>query len=132
MLLDGDDAGRKMAKDMQNGLYQDAKDRVLLTDKYAGFAHSEIEDLFPSDFLADVIDRWERRADTAFADVVKAGEPIVPQIEAWAKSQSVVLQQGWKVDVAREAKRRALSPAGKFDSATLDRWVMLFHDLIAE
>jgi energy-coupling factor transporter ATP-binding protein EcfA2 len=56
MLLDGDEAGRKMARDMQNGLYQNAKERVLSTDKYAGFADSEIEDLFAPSFLADVID----------------------------------------------------------------------------
>ncbi|SOE63166.1 AAA ATPase domain-containing protein [Burkholderia sp. D7] len=130
MLLDGDDAGERMAKDMQNGLYQEAKDRVLTTDKYVGFAGSEIEDLFPPAFFADAIDRWERRPETAFSDVLVAGRPVVPQIEAWAAAQGVTLVDGWKVEVSREVKRRALA-AGvkKFDEDTLGRWSQLFNDL---
>jgi len=132
MLFDGDDAGRKMARDMENGLYQNAKERVLSTDKYVGFANSEIEDLFPPDFLAEVIDRWERGADKAFADVIVSGKPIVPQIESWASSQGLELPVGWKVDVARLAKKRALSRgADKFDKEFVDRWTELFNDFQA-
>jgi energy-coupling factor transporter ATP-binding protein EcfA2 len=130
MLLDGDSAGKKMAKDLQNGLYQAAKNKILLTDKFVGFENSEIEDLFPTDFLASVVDRWGRRADTPFADVVRNGQPIVPQIEAWAKSQSIELYDGWKVDIAREAKRRALVPTHFFDAATIEKWGKLFDNLL--
>ncbi|SDG69779.1 AAA domain-containing protein, putative AbiEii toxin, Type IV TA system [Bradyrhizobium sp. Rc2d] len=133
VLLDGDDAGRKMARDLQNGLYQSAKGKVKTTDKYVGFTNSEIEDLFPQDFLVAAVDRWGRKADVPFVDVVKSGVPIVPQIEAWAKSQGVPLDDGWKVDVAREAKRRALeSTKPLFDNATLDNWAKLFEDLLSE
>ena len=128
MLLDGDGAGRKMATDMKNGLYQEAKDRVLSTNDFAAVQDSEIEDLFPASFLADVVDRWERRSDTPFSDVVDATKSIVPQIETWAISQQITLPEGWKVEVAREAKKRALSgPEGKFDTTILDRWAKLFE-----
>jgi AAA domain, putative AbiEii toxin, Type IV TA system len=133
VLLDGDSAGKKMARDLQNGLYQSSKPKVKTTDKYVGFADSEIEDLFPQAFLVGAIDRWGRKSDVPFADVVKSGEPIVPQIEAWAKAQGVPLDDGWKVDVAREAKRRALeSTKPLFDTATLDNWAKLFEDLLSE
>lgn len=129
MLFDGDEAGRKMARDMENGLYQTAKERILSTDKYAGFKNSEIEDLFPPEFLAEVIDRWERRADKPFADVVQSEKPIVPQIEEWASSQGILLPEGWKVDVSREAKKRALLRGiDKFDTAAVERWTQLFND----
>jgi ABC-type branched-subunit amino acid transport system ATPase component len=130
MLLDGDAAGKKMARDLQNGLYQSAKDKILLTDRYAGFENSEIEDLFPTVFLASVVDRWGRRAETPFADVVKSGQPIVPQIESWAKSQRIELYDGWKVDIAREAKRRALAPSFSFDPATIENWGKMFDELL--
>jgi hypothetical protein len=79
------------------------------------------------------VDRWGRKADVPFVDVVKSGEPIVPQIEEWAKSQGVPLDDGWKVDVAREAKRRALeSTKPPFDNPTLDKWAKLFEDLLSE
>ncbi|MGJ5039726.1 AAA family ATPase [Bradyrhizobium sp. HKCCYLRH1062] len=133
VFLDGDDAGKRMARDLQNGLYQSAKGKVKTTEKYVIFANSEIEDLFPQGFLVGAIDRWGRKADVPFADVVKPGEPIVPQIEAWAKVQGVALHDGWKVDVAREAKRRALeSTKPLFDEATLDTWKKLFEDLQSE
>lgn len=127
MLLDGDDAGRKVAMDMKNGLYRDAKQRILSTDDFSLVQNSEIEDLFPATFLADVVDRWERRSDIGFSDVVDAQKPIVPQIESWATSQGIVLPEGWKVDVSREAKKRALTQGvGKFDDEVLDRWTKLF------
>ncbi|MDB5977361.1 MAG: putative ATP-dependent family endonuclease [Nevskia sp.] len=131
MLFDGDEAGKKMMKDMQNGLYKEAKDRILSTDKYAGFADSETEDLFPSTFLADVVDRWERRAEKPFSDVVQSGKPIVPQIKAWAASQGITLEDGWKVEVARQAKKRALTVGvNHFDKSLLERWSQLFKDLL--
>ncbi|MBO6539871.1 MAG: AAA family ATPase [Rhizobiaceae bacterium] len=130
MLFDGDEAGSKMAKDMENGLYQTAKNRILSTDKYVGFESSEIEDLFPPEFLADVIDRWERRADTPFSDILEAGRPIVPQVEEWASSQGITLAEGWKVDVSREVKKRALLRGiDKFDAAVITRWTELFNDI---
>jgi hypothetical protein len=116
-----------MAKDIINGPYQSSKDRVLSTDAYVGFNNSEIEDLVPTAFLADVIDRWERRPDKAFADVVKSGEPIVPQIKSWFESNAIIPSDGWKVDLSREFKRRAL--AGKddaFSAETLAMWAKLF------
>jgi energy-coupling factor transporter ATP-binding protein EcfA2 len=131
MLLDGDEAGKKMATDLRNGFYQKAKDHIMLTDSFVGFEDSEIEDLFPPEFLADVIDRWERRSDTPFADVVEKGKPIVPQIEAWAASQGITLQEGWKVDVAREVKKRALAVGLDKFSGVLDNWKKLFEKLLA-
>lgn len=130
MLLDGDAAGKKMARDLQNGLYQAEKQKILTTDKYVGFENSEIEDLFPPEFLATIVDRWGRSADVAFADVLKGGQPIVPQIENWAKSQKLDLYEGWKVDIARDAKRRALAPSFTFGADTLGQWGKLFDDLL--
>jgi len=127
MLLDGDEIGRKMAMDLKNGIYQGGKDRVLSTDDFVGFANSEIEDLLPTDFLADVVDRQLRQADIPFSDVAKAGSPIVPQIESWAAGQGIDLAEGWKVDIAREAKKRALARGhAKFEADVLDRWARLF------
>jgi hypothetical protein len=129
MLFGGDESGRTMAREMKHGLYHAAKDRILFTDAYVGFANSEAEDLFPADFFADVVDRWERRADDPFSDVVQSGKPIVPQIVAWASSQSVSLSDGWKVELSREVKKRALTrKIERFDPRVVERWTHLFKD----
>jgi len=129
VFLDADSAGKKMARDLQNGMYQSAKERVILTDKYVSFLDSEIEDLVPFDFMVDVVDRWERKADVPFVDVAKAGSPIVPQIETWATSQSIKLEDGWKVGLSREVKKRALANPAKIGEPTMKIWRQLFDDL---
>jgi energy-coupling factor transporter ATP-binding protein EcfA2 len=131
MLLDGDTAGKKMARDLQNGLYQSDKGKIKTTDAYAGFENSEIEDLFPTAFIANVVDRWGRHADTPFSDVAVPRQPIVPQIEDWAKSESIELYDGWKVDIAREAKRRALAPSHSFEPSVIEKWGKMFDDLLS-
>lgn len=128
VLTDGDAVGRKIGNDLRNGLYQSAKERVLVTDTYVGFAESEVEDLFPAAFMADVIDRWERRPEKPFADIVESGKPIVPQIEAWAKVNGLALTEGWKVDLSRHVKTRALARGiTAIGEPTTAKWVQLFE-----
>jgi hypothetical protein len=132
VLFAGDEAGKRTARELENGLYESAKERILSTDAYAGFANSAVEDLFPAEFIADVVDRWERRADTPFEEAARAGKPIVPQIEAWASSQGIALRDGWRVELSREVKKRALSrEIDKFDSRVVERWTKLFKQFEA-
>ena len=129
VLTDGDAVGKKIANDLRNRLYQGAKERVLITDAYVDFADSEVEDLFPAAFMADVIDRWERRPEKPFSDIVQNGKPIVPQIEAWAKANDLAFVEGWKVDLSRQVKMRAISRGiAAFGPDTIAKWVQLFAD----
>lgn len=133
IFLDSDSAGNKMARDLQNGLYQSEKNKVLQTGAYVKFSDSEIEDLFPAEFLADAVDRWGRKADVRFADGVVIGTPIIPQIESWAAQQNVKLDDGWKVQISREAKKLAFAKKFKgFPEEVLSMWTKLFTDLLRE
>jgi len=132
ILLDGDDAGQRMARDLRNGLYQSEKKKIRTTDSYVAFENSEVEDLFPVDFFVGVVDRWGRRAETAFSEIVKAGEPIVPQIEAWARTEGIALSDGWKVELARETKKRALASNAKFTAETIELWGKIFDDFLVD
>lgn len=131
MLLDGDSAGSKMARDMKNGPYQSQQNRVLQTDEWVGFSGSEVEDLFPAEFVAEVMDRIERRPDKPFSDVVRQGEPIVPQIEKWALDAGIQLAEGWKVDLGREVKQRALAKGSEHFVSSMDAWRRMFEALTA-
>lgn len=131
MLLDGDAAGLKMAGDMRNGLYKSVKTRVVDTNGYVGFEESEIEDLIPLDTIINVVDRWQKGADHEFETVAKSGQPIVPQIEAWANAEGLHLDEGWKVDLARRVKERLLARGPKnVDAEVIDRWSKLFKDIV--
>lgn len=131
-LFDGDAAGRKVAQDLKNGLYQEAKDRVLSTNDFSSVPDSEVEDMFPSEFVAGVVDKWQRGPETAFSDVHVASKAIVPQIEEWAKTALLKLDDGWKVDLARHVKRRLLEKGPTaIDEKFVDRWVSLFDRFVA-
>lgn len=125
VLLDDDSVGRSTAADLKNGLYVDAKDRVLLVNAFTGMANSEIEDLMPPEIVARQLDRLFRGSDKYFVDVLGPG-PIVPQIEKWAEDQGVTLHRGWKVDLARRVKTSVLEAATP-DLTMLPVWKSLFE-----
>ena len=85
----------------------------------------------PVDFLAQVVDRWQRRAEVWFIDVAKKGKPVVKQIEEWAESQKVDLPDFWKVELAKRVKQRAIDAGlAHFDEETIERWQGVFSALI--
>jgi hypothetical protein len=132
VILDGDESGKRMIKALETELYHEAKDRLLCTDTFVGFENSEVEDLLPEKFLADIVDRWAKNAEVNFADVVKGGAPIVPQIEQWATKENVALSLGWKVEIAKRAKQFGLLRGiAEFPPETVNKWVKLFTSLAA-
>lgn len=127
MILDGDMMGRKLAKELGTSLYQDHADRLICIDDHTGMEGSEIEDLVPPDVMAAVIDRMYRSAETEFADVLTAGKPILVQIEAWAATQKVELEAGWKVELSKKVKQHFLGKGMAVVGAEYgDRWQRLF------
>jgi hypothetical protein len=128
MLLDDDGPGRQMAGELRKGLYAEAPERLLSVSTFTGMAGSEIEDLFPLPFMAEVVDRWQRSLDEPFTDVAVAGKPVVDQIEAWMGKHGVNPDKGWKVELAKRLKRLALDRGiGAFDDDHIRQWVELFR-----
>ncbi len=110
-LLDGDDTGVRFANGLKSSLYQAEQTRVLLVSDFLSVANAEIEDLFPPALIAKVVDRYLVKPadlDEDFATILKAGEPIVPQIESYAGAHKIDLLEGWKVDVAKRVKGAVL------------------------
>ena len=131
VLLDGDAPGERMAQELARGLYAGETSKILCTDNFAGFGESEIEDLLPVGFLAEVVDRWQRGPDVLFSEVTEKGKPVVPQIQAWADSQKLRLPDFWKVELAKRVKQRALDVGlAHFDEETVERWRAIFSTLI--
>jgi energy-coupling factor transporter ATP-binding protein EcfA2 len=134
VILDSDAAGEGVAKSLTDGLYRGAEDRVIRVGDLLGLPDAEVEDLFPTDFLASVISRYLYRPsgiEEEFADVVKSGEPIVPQVEAYAALQGVSLTRGWKVEIAGLVKARLLN--ARHDPVPTeigDRWEDLFDQIM--
>lgn len=128
MLLDDDAPGRQMRANLAQGLYSESPDKVLNVGEFAGYEQAEIEDLIPFDILADELDRMERDPDVRFADVVRAGEPVVGQIEEWARTHGVDLDPHWKVALSIKVKQRMLTRGlATVPDDVVERWVALFE-----
>ncbi|HYH00958.1 MAG TPA: AAA family ATPase [Terriglobales bacterium] len=132
-LFDSDTAGRQAAQQLASSLYADAKDRIVAVETFTGLKDSEIEDLIPAELMAQVVDRWQRGPDHAFSDVLSAGKPIVPQIEAWAKSNKIeLIAPAWKVELAKRVKQAMLARNAKpLPEEYVKKWEELFNKLLS-
>ncbi len=130
VLLDSDESGNRFCRSLREGLYSGSPDKVLQLEMYTGMPQSEIEDLIPMDIVARCVDRLFREPQETFEDVMVAGTPVLPQIEAWAKKQNVILDKGWKVQLAKKVKESLLKGGvTAIGDEVLARWSILFNDL---
>lgn len=131
VVLDGDKPGHELGEALRRDLYASEQEKLLDVAAFAGMAGAEIEDLIPLQLLARQVDRQFRARDNAFADVVKSGTPVVGQIESWAKAEGIVLEKGWKVDLARRVKQQLLSKGIERNDPAVELWAKLFRKFTA-
>lgn len=129
VLLDSDKVGKEYVKQLKSGTYKEQQDKVLEVATFLSDKAFEIEDLMPSKSFVDNLDRTYR-GKTYFDDDFVDGEPIVDQVEQWAKNAGVDLPKGWKVDFARVL-------INNFDRVMKDvpeeleaKWLSLFEMLL--
>lgn len=127
-LFDSDTQGKNTAQSLRNGLYAGEPNLILEIESFTGMAGSEIEDLIPAELIVRELDRWLRSPDVPFADEMRSGTPIVPQIEVWATRHRVELPKpGWKVELAKRVKQRMLAEGPQaLSSDVRARWEQLF------
>lgn len=128
VLLDSDKAGKEYQKQLKSGKYRDEKDKVLEVAQFIGEGEFEIEDLIPTSAIVQFIDR-KYRCDQYFEDFYHQGEPIVNQIEIWAKQNKVSLEDGWKVELARSIHNRFEKIALNIEDAQKNIWIEVFRAL---
>jgi hypothetical protein len=133
VLLDADEAGRGLAKNLRETLYAANAERVIDISTFSGFTDAEIEDLIPPDIMKQAISRMVRGPDDDFSDVYQAGKPIIGQVEDYAKRHGLALAPGWKVDLARQVKGRLLKAGpAPVPANVLDLWKAMFLALTGE
>lgn len=131
IVLDSDTPGRTIRNQLKSNLYSAESSRITMLSEICGFEEAEAEDLFPPEFIAHVVTRYLRGPEEEFSDVVVANSPMIPQIEAYAKTHNIQLDEGWKVEVAKRAKERLLQRSDLLDgeSDVVQRWKRLFEKI---
>lgn len=133
VLLDADQPGKQLASHLRSHeFYASHSERIVVLDEILDLNGAEIEDLWPQDELARVISRYFRHTDTYFDDVVTVDKPIMRQVDSFAQKHDVELANGFKVEIAQQAKKRLLndpyivSP----ESSQAKRWKSLFEKIL--
>ncbi|MBU7571006.1 MAG: AAA family ATPase, partial [Flavobacterium sp.] len=129
VLLDSDKPGKDYVKQLKGGLYKEQQQKVLEVADFLGDKEFEIEDLMPSKSFVDNIDRTYR-GKTYFDDDFVVGEPIIDQVEKWAKDAGVDLQKGWKVDFARVLINNFDRVMNDVPAELEEKWLSLFENLL--
>jgi hypothetical protein len=129
VVLDSDAAGKILAKHLATDLYAGSAERLLAIKDYTGIDETETEDFIPQTVMAGIVTRFLRSAVEDFSDVVEAGKPIVPQIEAFAKKHGISLKVGWKVELAKLFVAKILKNPEVIDDASAAKWKLLFDRL---
>jgi predicted ATP-dependent endonuclease of OLD family len=131
VILDSDKPGLDKQKQLTNGMYVDAKDKILSIASFIGEGEYEIEDLMPNDELARAFSRLYRRvsSDEDFDYSYDKNKPIINQMEIYAKENGYSLDEGWKVDLAKECQRNFDRILDKTNDDLKAKWVSLFDKI---
>jgi hypothetical protein len=124
IVLDSDTAGKNAAKSLTASLYQGMQNHIVSVDNFVGFEGSEIEDFLPNHLFIPYLSKLFSNLEDEF--VAKSGEPILPQIENFAKNNAVDLPDGWKVLMAKNVKTQLLKDKSIISDDIVDRWLELF------
>ena len=91
-----------------------------------------MRDLFPAAVLERPIERIINDRDFRFKDEFDSSKPVISQIEEWANIYSIILDQGYKVELAKDIKRDLTtgSQATIVPTEYEEKWVSLFKKII--
>ena len=131
VLLDSDKPGLERQKQLLNGLYADAKDKVLSISTFIKEGEYEIEDLMPSEELARTFSKQYRRVNSEedFDYSFDKTQPLVNQMEIYAKENGYTLTDGWKVGLAKDCQKNFDRILDKANDELKDSWIALFDKI---
>lgn len=129
LLVDSDQMGRDYKNKLLQRLYAQCPNKICSIGDVLSISDAEVEDLIPLDALLPYLNRLFRDIENEFfEDVYDPNWAIIPQIETFANKHGILMEIGWKVDLARSAKQRLLQHGGKLISKEMsDCWTLLFE-----
>jgi hypothetical protein len=133
VIIDSDIAGRAMKTNLEKGLYRGQSEKLISIADFTNIPDSEVEDLIPLSLLERSVNQLFRDVEVEnFGDLYDNTKPIIDQIELFAKNHSVILEDGWKVIIARQFKQRLISNrTSVIDGNVLVIWTSLFEKILS-
>ena len=121
------ESGKNLINKLNSGLYKDCKAKIIDLGNITTIPNAEIEDIIPYKYLEKGINHlFNDLEDDDFERDPNLS--IIPQIESFASSHSMILPDGWKVELAKKAKRSIL--ARETSESDLEKCATLFASFI--
>ncbi len=132
VILDSDKSGNDFRSKLESGIYKDCKDKIISIKEITSIEQSEVEDIIPFNVIEKKIQNLLLIDDDGDEDFeYEVGKPILPQIEKYAREQSIELPQGWKVELARTFNRRIYGKKNvEIPEENKKMWIELFNKLL--
>ena len=129
VIVDSDVSGKDAVKKLKSGLYKDAHDKIIEIYSITSIENSEVEDIIPISLLERTINHFFNSVeDEDFMDNYEDDKPLVNQIEKFSSDNNVELEKGWKVELAKAAKKALLkAKEDKISNEYIEKWVKLFE-----
>ena len=132
VILDSDKSGTDFRNKLETGTYKDCKEKIISIQQITSLDQTEVEDIIPFNVIEKKVQTLlliDDDNDEGFEYM--AGKPILPQIEQYAKEQSIELPQGWKVELARTFNRRMFGKKKvEIPEENKKMWMELFNKLM--
>lgn len=127
VLIDSDTSGKEKKKSLEKNLYAEDKNKLLSIDQYIHkkIDNAEIEDIMDEDIIVDSFNREFHSEFEDFEYDSTSKKSIVQQIEDFSKENELVLDDGWKVKIAKRYINKEILPSEKIK----EKWIKLFNDL---
>jgi predicted ATP-dependent endonuclease of OLD family len=131
VLLDSDSQGIEAYKSLVETTYAGRVTKIIQIKEFINIINAEIEDFVDPKLIANVVTRSFKGIND-FEDIFNSKLPIVPQIEAYCKENSINLPQGWKVELSRNVKKKMIMDnyIKDIEDETINRWSSLFNKWI--
>ncbi len=132
-IIDSDAPGKEKAINLKKDLYKQHQDKIIEIDGLLSRKGDfELEDIMPVEELAKVFSKRYRGKQQDFEYILTSTEPIINQMEKFAKENNHILQLGWKVELATDFHNVFPYVSGKIHDDIVSIWNMLFERLITE
>ena len=122
IVVDSDKSGQDYKKALLKELYAGSEKKIIEIKDVFDLNDSEIEDIIPFRCLEQGITRLFRDIEDEF--IPDQNMPLIPQLESFAQKYNIQLPKGYKVPLAKGAKRKIID-TNKTD-AIVSVWVNLF------
>lgn len=128
ILLDGDSSGVVTRTALLSDMYSGKENKIHMITDYYNLPDAEVEDFVDTNILRTIISRYFRGTDD-FIDIYDDKKAIIPQIKRYVENSRLELPNGWKVEIAREYKKKTIidKTIESISSEKIDMWKNLFE-----